>query len=131
MYLRFVLASQLPACRAETGLFHRAYALARAHQVPDWLRAELRYELDWFDAHLPVPRRLVRRSKRRGSIHGICWFRPEAGEAISRARYVAWLMEEAGEPVRPLQSRDPGEILWRDPMQVVAKPGPHVPRAFR
>ena len=43
-------------------------------------------------------------------------------EAISRARYLCWLLEEAGIPVREIRRDRPGEIIWRDHMQVVAKP---------
>lgn len=130
MYFRYVLPVRDPRTRAEAGLFGRAYDVARDERVPDWLRDALRSELGWFDDRLAVPERLSRRFRRRGTIHGICWFRPEAGEAITRARYAAWLMTEAGVPVSEIRIDDPGERIWQDAMQVVAKPGGHVPVAF-
>lgn len=131
MYIRFVLPWPHPASRVEAGFFCLAYRVAASPRVPDWLRDELGRELDWFDERLPVPGRLGRHFKRRRTIHGICWFRPEAREAIGRARYVGWLMTEAGAPVRQIRTDEPGELIWRDPMQIVAKPGDHVPVAFR
>ncbi|MBZ9674842.1 hypothetical protein [Mesorhizobium sp. ES1-1] len=55
---------------------------------------------------------------------------PDAREAISRARYCAWLIEEGGLPVRPITSTRHREILWRDAHQIVAKPTDDLPKAF-
>ena len=130
MYFRYVVPWRDEDTRAEAGFFRLAYDVAEAPEVESWLRDELRRELAWFDERLPVPERLGRVFRRRRPIWGICWFRPEADEAIDRARYVGWLMTEAGAPVREIRSRVPGEVIWKDPMQVVAKPGDHVPVAF-
>lgn len=98
--------------------------------VPNWLRKELRGELDWFDEYLDVSDRLWRTFRGRGTIYGVCWFRPEADEAIRRALYATWLMEEAGTPTREIRAWQPGEIMWRDPLQIVAKPPRDIPRGF-
>ena len=98
--------------------------------MDDWIRSEIAEQLNWFNAHLDAPEKLGRAAGRHGRVHGICWFRPEAAEAISRARYVGWLLTEAGIPVRDLKCRHPGEIIWRDDMQVVAKPTRDHPRLF-
>lgn len=122
MYIRYVLSWRHPASRVEAGFFSLAYRVAAEDRVPEWIRAELMREIEWFDARLPVPGRLRLRFRRRRAIEGICWFRPEAGEAIVRARYVGWLMTEAGAPLQEIRTADPGEIMWRDAMQVVARP---------
>ena len=131
MYLRFVLPWRDPNSRVEAGFFRAAYDMARRQdRVPEWIRAELSRELDWFDEELPVPCRVCRSFKRRRTIHGVCWFRPRADEAIDRARYAGWLMSEAGVSVREIRTSRLGEVIWRDDHQVVAKPDRGLPVAF-
>ena len=43
---------------------------------------------------------------------------------------MGWLLTEAGYPVLELRSRHPGEILWRDDQQIVARPPRDLPRLF-
>ena len=131
MYMRFVVSAIHGDTGAEAGFFQQAYCVARDEaRVEDWLRLQLRAELNWFDDRLDVPEELARRFKRRRTIHGVCWFRPEAGDHIRHARYAAWLMTEAGVPVREIRIDHPGQILWSDRAQVVAKPPRDLPRAF-
>jgi hypothetical protein len=129
MYVRFVTPLIHPYSRVEAGFFQASWYIRR-RACPDWILAELDDQFDWFNRYLPVPDRLGRRFKRRNPIHGICWFDPRFTEAISRARYCAWLIEEGGLPVRAIHSADPKEIIWRDACQIVSKPTPALPRAF-
>ncbi len=131
MYFRYVVRDRDVRLGLELGFFQRAY-MVRNNEIesPSWIRAILWDELGWINLNLDVPERFGRRGGRRGRIEGICWFRPEAGEAIKRARYVAWLMSEASVPVEELRREDPGEIIWRDDQQVVAKPPKDLRRAF-
>ena len=131
MYMRFVVPVRDNWTGVETGFFTGLFDVKyRDQPAPRWLRDEVVRELDWFNSNLGAPERLTRPSGRFGDIRGVCWFRPEAGEAVSRARYCAWLLEEGGIPVREIRSAQPGEIIWRDDMQVVAKPGRDHPRMF-
>lgn len=130
MYIRFVIPEWDAACRAELGIFHGVFrALHRPSDSPDWLREELRREYDWFNAQLAIPEALHLRAGRHSWRPGICWFRPEAREHIARARYMAWLLRELGQPVREIRARRPGTVFWRDPHQVVVA-AEAVPRAF-
>jgi hypothetical protein len=129
MYLRFVTPLIHPASRVEAGFFQTSWYL-QENGCPDWILAELARESDWFRLHLPVPPWFSRHFKRRNAIHGICWFDPDAREAISHARYCAWLIEEGGLPVRTISTRRQREIIWRDGHQIVAKPMADLPRAF-
>jgi hypothetical protein len=66
------------------------------------------------------------------------WFRAEAhyfprrekGEVVRRARQLANAMTDAGVEVRELYSDDPGELIWEDLKQVLARPAGPVPKAF-
>lgn len=132
MYIRLVLPLYERLYGGEAGFFHKAYDVCRSsYGAEKWLRVELREQLDWFDTNLAVPDQLGRYFKRRRSIHGLCWFQPTAKECIARARYSAWLMTEAGSPVREIRVSNPGEVIWKDEQQLVAKAARKLPRAFR
>lgn len=122
-YVRFIAPRRLRTARAYAGLFGPAYAATRAQSVEDWLRAEIRREIDWFEDHLAVPRRfgvVTRRSKR--SHAAVCWFRPEAQDQIAHAYALKALLELAGMPIAVTRSAAPGDIVWRDTAQIVAIP---------
>ncbi|MHC2465259.1 hypothetical protein [Bradyrhizobium embrapense] len=129
MYLRFVTPLIHPHSRVESGFFRASWYIHR-NGCPDWIRHELSEQFDWFGQHLPIPGRIARHFKRRNSIWGICWFDPEAREAISRAGYCAWLLEEGGLPVRTITTSRQRELLWRDAHQIVTKPSADLPKAF-
>jgi hypothetical protein len=133
MYLRFITPQ--PAYRnwatgvrrasrnAASGFFGPAYTVARSHETPHWLAKALDEELRWFGDNLAVPPRfgvITRRSSRK--YIGLCWFRPEANEALRHAYAMASLLSEAGVPVQRVKSSMPGHFLYRDAQQVVAEP---------
>ncbi|MEL7486603.1 MAG: hypothetical protein AAGJ87_05210 [Pseudomonadota bacterium] len=124
MYMRFTTPYAAAKTRgARHGIFGPAYWVWRDGSQPDWLRAAIRDDLDWFNDHLPVPYRfgvVTRKSHR--PYGGVCWFRDDAGAMIDRARRIAALLDQAGVPVTRLRARAPGDIVYRDPWQVVAMP---------
>ena len=107
-----------------TGIFCTAYPLSRHEGAPDWLRAEVRRELDWFETYLPVPGGGVFwvKSQRRWRRQGLCWFRPDATAMISHAFNLRALIEEYGIGVDVVKTDRPGSVLYRDDYQVVARP---------
>lgn len=120
MYLRFIVVAPraLPH-----GLFRSDYHPRYDESVPEWLRAPIEELYTWFNENLAIPRRLTVVSRRQRVYAGICWFRPEAHEHIARARELALLIAEAGQPTMMLKTRFPGQLLWSDHHQIVAKPG--------
>jgi hypothetical protein len=125
-YVRFIAPRRLETARACAGLFGPAYAATRDERVEDWLRAEIRREIDWFEDHLAVPQRfgvVTRRSKRAHA--GVCWFRPEAQHQIAHAFALKALLDLAGTPIAVTRSAAPGDIVWRDNHQIVAIPRMH------
>ncbi|MEL6378981.1 MAG: hypothetical protein AAGK25_06390 [Pseudomonadota bacterium] len=138
MYLRFItprraygaVRGDMRAAGRQTasGLFQTAGSVARDSAQPLWLRRSLREQFDWFNAELPIPTRkgiVTRRSNR--AYAGLCWFRdglrePKTQEAVYRANLIACLLREADIPVTRIKTRNPGQIVYHDPMQVVAIP---------
>lgn len=129
MYMRFVTPLIHPDSRVECGFFRASWYLGRLGGA-DWIRSELDQQFDWFNDNLDMPRRVARQFRRRRTLTGVCWFRSSARECISRARYCAWLISEAGLPVEAITLRNPREFIWRDDLQIVT-PARIAPRAFR
>ena len=127
MYLRFTVPSAhggtVTRARLAPGPFRAASHLYwdGEHEIDPVLIA-LRREIDWFNEHLPVPRRFGVVAKGRWWSDGVCWFRDSAGEMLALAFTLAALIEECGIPVTRSWTRDPGQLLYRDHWQVVAKP---------
>ena len=127
MYVRFITPWWQVRHGIDCGLFGPAYACARDLDVAFVLREALWAEIGWFEEHLPTPSRFCVKSRRRWLAHGLCWFVDDAREAIARAFALAALLGECGVPARKVATRRPGQILYRDPWQIVAKPGEATP----
>ena len=122
MYLRFTVPGTVTRARVAPGPFKLASRLTWQGERDDPVVAALRRELDWFNEWLPIPRRFAVTAKGREWWDGICWFRDDAREMVGHAYVLAALLAECGVPVERTWTRDPGQILYRDPFQVVAKP---------
>lgn len=128
-YFRFVLDVPDDQSRHAAGLFQVRLRVRRRDLAPHEY-ARIGRAFEWFGTYLPVPP-VVKRDDL-----ALSWFRHDAGEPLRRARLlVAWLRSR-GYPVETLQTRDPGEVLYRDAWQVAARPrertytglGTHRPR---
>ena len=122
MYVRFITPWRHLPCDVDCGLFGPAYAHARDPETPDVLREALWTEIEWFEKNLPVPTRFRVKSRGRWLPVGICWFVDDAREMIARAFALAALVGDCGVPANKVATRRPGQILYRDPWQIVAKP---------
>jgi len=133
MYVRFIAPGAALSAGIDTGLFQPAIALWRDPHTPETLALAIRHELDWFNAELPAPARarFLVKSRGRWLAEGICWFRDDAREMIARAFALAALIEACGVPVTKRATRRPGQILYRDDWQIVAKPEAATPTAWR
>jgi hypothetical protein len=129
MHVRFVTPLVHPASRVECGFFRAAEYITANNDQP-WLDTELDAQFDWFNKHLPMPEKIAHHFKRRRSKWGICWFNPAFKEAIARAHYCAWLISEAGIPVRMITANRIDRVIWQDNFQTVAIPTVKMPRAF-
>ena len=123
MFLRFTVPGTVTRARVAPGPFRTAYDVCYwSDRHDDPVIAAIRRELDWFGEWLPVPRRFGVVAKGRHWSDGVCWFRDEAREMVGHAYVLAALLAECGVPVERTWTRDPGQILYRDRWQVVAKP---------
>lgn len=132
MYVRFHSPWAEVRRGVNYGLFGPAGDYAWDAEVSEALREAIRIELDWFADQLPVPRRraFVVKSKKRWRSVGICWFVDDAREMIAHAFTLAWLLHECGVPVTKVATHRPGQILYRDDFQIVAKPEAATPTVW-
>ena len=109
-FLRFVV--EQPSI-GRVGLF-RSDGIENARELPAAARSELRGVLRWFEANLPVPRRLPRSA--------VCWFRADADESLARLRVLVEIYRLMGYPVWMQATQNPGRVVYRDEYQVAAVP---------
>ena len=84
---------------------------------------------EWF-CYLSVPAIFKGGRRHHCAKQSLCWLKPEAEWLLDKVRYAAWLLTEAGMPIRCIKTRNPGPIIWEDDDQIVSVPGKvRVPRA--
>ncbi len=127
MYVRFTVpiahGGTVTRSKLAPGPFHAASQLWwRGDHEGDPILIAIRRELDWFNSNLPVPKRFGVKAKGRWYSDGICWFRDDARLMLRHMFALTSLVEECGVPISRRWTRDPGQLLYRDRWQVVAKP---------
>lgn len=128
MYVRFVSPRPADRARGHYGLF-AASGVWRDPDTPEAHAAAIREEVVWFRRNLPVPhwRCFEVKSRRRYYNEGICWFRDDAREMLRHAFVLTALLRDLGVLVGRLHTDRPGQILYRDAWQIVAKPDKATP----
>lgn len=128
MYLRFVSPRPADRRRGAYGIFDAAWDYAYGDE-DNAINMAIRRELSWFRRHLPVPagRHFRVKSRTHWYEEGICWFRADAREMLHHAYILAALLGDEGMAIRRLRTDSPGQILYRDDWQIVAKPGEATP----
>ncbi len=123
MYVRFIAPGCVLRRGVDGGLFGPALDF-KYSDCEDPLVIAIAREIDWFNRELPAPdaRHFRVKSRRRWWRDGICWFHGDAAEMIRHAHVLAALLRECGVPISKVATRRPGEILYRDDWQIVAKP---------
>jgi len=114
------------------GIFGPAYAVKRDKTYPLYLRKAINQELLWFEDKLPVPprARFQVRSKTWWRSQGICWFRDNARDMIGRAFGLRALLAECDILISELHTDQPGQILYKDDYQIIAKPAAATPTVW-
>ena len=118
MYLRF--QGRLPnlGTASKLGIFQLAFELRDGEETLDYTFKELQQHLNWLKANLKSPEIL----DEDGHHRAISWFKPATEEHIDRMWAIKAILEEFGYFIDVLKSDDPGNVIYEDGWQLVAKP---------
>jgi hypothetical protein len=115
-YLRLAVMQVDEVSNEPQGIFTAAYALRRRPDSPLTRdqRRTLNALLRWFERNLPIPRRTTPRA--------IFWLRSDATDCVAKIWELVRLISASGEVVTMMHTDDPGQIEYRDDLQVSAIP---------
>ena len=99
-------------------MFQAVIALRDAGHLEGYEEEWLESELSWLRMHLPSPDCL----RDEGNERAICWFRSDATRPIEKVRGIVALLESKGVAVEMITLANPGNVIYQDKWQVVAKP---------
>jgi hypothetical protein len=111
-YIRLMTDENDPDSQQLSGVFQVAYQLVRSSDLQAEEHKQLSEALDWFDANLPVPKKVPRRS--------IFWFKSDAGESINRIWQIVNVLRAHGHDVRMMRTDKPGKVVYEDDLQIAA-----------
>jgi hypothetical protein len=94
-FMRFVLPFPHWTSNQATGIFQGVYQLYDEGRFAEGDAAWLWEELDWFNRYLPAPRTVT-------DPRAVFWFRPDAGEPLTRIWGFVHLSEQHGVPVNAI-----------------------------
>jgi hypothetical protein len=117
-YVRFVIDRKDEDSHVEQGIF-QAVARAREWQTVTGSDAHQLSDLEaWFSKNLEKPTSFGRNKLRLG----ICWFKTDAAEHISRIWEMVHILERNGIYVKKIRTDKPGNVIYEDEWQLVAEP---------
>lgn len=122
MFVRFVVGADSDNQARLMGVLAESQELMNRGELFDHETRSLVDALAWFNEHLPVPPFRAMQRSGKWTERAVCWFRPEAREAIQHVWDVVAILREHGTPVRLLATDRPGRILFEDLFQIVAEP---------
>jgi len=138
-YVRFVVNRPHPTIDAELGMFTALEDIDFEKQKGSVQRA---HEEAWYwfsrdgGGGLYRPR-LTGKVRSQAVRKSLFWFKTDGGfkwnddgAVVRRARQLAQVMGDAGVEVREIQSDNPGDVVWEDMRQVLARPSGPIERAF-
>lgn len=114
MLIRFSLPFVHAATRRHVGIFRGSHWLCCEGRFGPAEVAWFDDEIHWFNQNLPAPWEVDPRA--------VFWFKPDAGEPLSRIWTFVRIVETNGVPVRIYRTRRPGIVVYEDPYQVAALP---------
>lgn len=138
-FIRFVVDRPHPTLDAELGMFAALEDIDFDEQKRSVQRA---HEEAWYwfspngGGRLYRPR-LSGKLRSQSVRKSLFWFKADGtfawkdkGAVVRRVRQLAQVMGDAGVEVRELHTDDPGQVIWEDMKQVLARPSGPVGRAF-
>jgi hypothetical protein len=117
-YIRFVVGRQDEDSHVERGIFQAAALALEWQNITGSDADELNEVLGWFSRNLEKPTSFGRDKLRLG----ICWFKAESTEHISRIWGMVRILERNGIYVKKIRTNKPGYLIYEDKWQLVAEP---------
>lgn len=117
-YIRFVIGRKDDESHVERGVFQAVAQALEWHDITG-ADAQLLNELEeWFNKNLKKPTSFGRDKLRLG----ICWFKTDATEHISRIWEMVQILERNNIFVKKIRTDKPGYVIYEDEWQLVAEP---------
>jgi hypothetical protein len=117
-YIRFVIGRKDDDSHVEQGVFQAAAQALEWHDITGADAGELNDLRSWFNENLEKPTSFGRDKLRLG----ICWFKTDASEHISRIWKMVTVLERNGIYVKKIKTDKPGYVIYEDEWQLVAEP---------
>ncbi len=120
MYQRLV-EQDWPDPWLATGVVTSAQGLLEDGRLDDRQHAVVRSVFDWLNSNLDCPPFAERIRSGEWSRDAVAWFHEDAWEPMLHLWDLARVLRDHGLTVLFLMADDPGPIVYRDPLQVVAE----------
>jgi hypothetical protein len=117
-YIRFVVGHKDEDSHVERGVFQAAALALEWGQITGGDADELYDVKAWFNENLEKPASFGRGKHSLG----ICWFKLNAEEHISRIWKMVRILERNGIYVKKVKTNKPGYMVYEDEWQIVAEP---------
>jgi hypothetical protein len=117
-YIRFVIGRNDENSHVEQGIFQAAGQALEWGDITGHDADELKELSGWFNENLEKPTSFGRDKLRLG----ICWFKTDATEHISRIWQMVQILERNGIYVKKIRTDKPGYVIYEDEWQLVAEP---------
>jgi hypothetical protein len=117
-YIRFVIGRKDEDSHVEQGVFQAAGQALEWRSITGSDADELNNLRTWFNENLQKPTSFGRDTLRLG----ICWFKTDASEHISRIWAMVRILERNGIYVKKIITSKPGYVIYEDEWQLVAEP---------
>lgn len=117
-YIRFVIGRNDEDSHVEQGVFQAAAQALEWQSITGSEADELNELRTWFNENLEKPTSFGRDKLRLG----ICWFKTDATEHVSRVWAMVRILERNGIYVKKIRTDKPGYLIYEDEWQLVAEP---------
>jgi hypothetical protein len=117
-YIRFVIDRKDEDSHVEQGIFQAVTRALEWHSITGCDAEQLNELGTWFGKNLEKPTSFGRDTLRLG----ICWFKTDATEHISRIWEMVQILERNGVYVKKIRTDRPGYVIYEDEWQLVAEP---------
>ena len=122
VFIRFVIDEIDRRSGRRQGLFHAAGALQHEPELAAREHDQLASIFTWFNTHLKRPDRFSLSPRPHRKAVALSWFRHSATTHLAKMRELQDAVERCGRPVRIIETRRVGYVVYRDEFQVAACP---------